>query len=90
MDTPQPLVPKGSDLATGPQVLLNRLMAQMQNTLLPVINLLFLETNPAPVKYALSRMGLCSPEMRLPMWLPTQTTRRKIDEQLKLSEGIFT
>ena len=63
---------------------------KMQNTLLPVINLLFLETNPAPVKYALSRMGLCSPEMRLPMWLPTQTTRRKIDEQLKLSEGIFT
>ena len=35
MDTPQPLVPKGSDLATGPQVLLNRLMAQTQNTLLP-------------------------------------------------------
>ena len=63
---------------------------KMQNTLLPVINLLFLETNPAPVKYALSRMGLCSPEMRLPMWLPTQTTRRKIDEHLKMDEGIFS
>jgi len=55
---------------------------KMQNKLLPVINSLFKETNPAPIKYAMSQCGLCSPEMRLPMWLPTESTRRKIDECL--------
>lgn len=63
---------------------------EMQKKLLPVINNLFLETNPAPAKYAMSRLGLCSPEMRLPIWLPTQATRRRIDEQLKKYEGVFS
>lgn len=50
-----------------------------QRELLPVINALFLETNPAPIKYAMSKKGLCAPDMRLPMWLPTKVTRDKID-----------
>ena len=53
---------------------------KIQNELLPVINALFLETNPAPIKYALSEAGLCLPDMRLPMWLPTKQTRDKIDK----------
>ena len=52
---------------------------KLQNELLPVINALFLETNPAPVKYAMSKKGLCLPDMRLPMWLPTKATRDRID-----------
>ena len=52
---------------------------KMQQSLLPVISALFLETNPAPIKYAMSKMGLCLPDMRLPMWLPTKITRDKID-----------
>lgn len=52
---------------------------KVQHELLPVINALFLETNPAPVKYAMSKAGLCLPDMRLPMWLPTKQTRDKID-----------
>lgn len=52
---------------------------QAQIDLLPVINALFLETNPSPVKYAMSKKGLCLPDMRLPMWLPTEATREKID-----------
>lgn len=32
-----------------------------------LISLLFAETNPAPVKYAMELLGLCSGEMRLPM-----------------------
>ena len=51
----------------------------MQKSLLPVINALFLETNPSPVKYAMSKKGLCKADMRLPMWLPTKVTRDKID-----------
>ena len=50
-----------------------------QQKLLGVINSLFIETNPAPIKYAMSKKGLCRPDMRLPMWLPTKQTREKID-----------
>ena len=55
-----------------------------QKKLLPVINSLFLETNPAPIKYAMSRAGMCSSDMRLPMWLPTEQSRRRIDEAISL------
>lgn len=54
-----------------------------QQKLLPVINSLFLETNPAPIKYAMSKAGMCSSDMRLPMWLPTEASRRKIDEAIQ-------
>ena len=57
--------------------------AKAQRTLLPVINALFLETNPAPIKYAMSKRGLCAPDMRLPMWLPTKVTRDKIDRVIE-------
>ena len=52
---------------------------EIQKRLLPVISALFLETNPAPIKYAMAKKGLCLPDMRLPMWLPTKITRDKID-----------
>lgn len=58
-----------------------------QIELLPVINALFLETNPSPVKYAMSKKGLCLPDMRLPMYLPTEATREKIDRVIKEYEG---
>ena len=50
-----------------------------QQTLLPLIDAMFAETNPAPVKYALARLGLCSEEMRLPMSEVCDDTRRLID-----------
>lgn len=52
---------------------------KLQQDMLPLINALFLETNPAPIKYAMSKYGLCLSDMRLPMWLPTKQTREKID-----------
>ena len=60
---------------------------ETQRKLLPVINALFLETNPAPVKYAMSQKGLCLADMRLPMWLPTKLTRDKIDRAIRAFEG---
>lgn len=56
------------------------LSLKTQLELLPVINSLFLETNPAPIKYAMARKGLCRADMRLPMWLPTKITRDRIDK----------
>lgn len=35
--------------------------------MLPLIRALFLETNPIPVKIAMGMLGLCSPELRLPL-----------------------
>lgn len=60
-----------------------------QKELLPIINALFLETNPAPIKYAMSKKGLCSPDMRLPMWLPTKATREKIDRAIEEYESTY-
>ena len=60
---------------------------KIQKELLPVINVLFLETNPAPIKYAMSSKGLCRPDMRLPMWLPTKQNRDRIDEAIRRYEN---
>lgn len=63
-----------------------KMSLKIQKELLPVISALFLETNPAPIKYAMAKRGLCLPDMRLPMWLPTKVTRDKIDAVLKAYE----
>ena len=41
--------------------------AQLQLKYLPLINALFSQTNPIPVKAALSRMGYCEDRLRLPL-----------------------
>ena len=50
-----------------------------QRALLPLCRALFLETNPAPIKYLMSKAGFCSPEIRLPLTLPTDSVRRELD-----------
>ena len=40
---------------------------QLQLKLLPLHKHLFVEANPIPIKWAMSRMGLCGPTLRLPM-----------------------
>lgn len=40
---------------------------RLQEQLMPLHELMFVEANPIPVKWALSRMGLISQEIRLPM-----------------------
>ena len=50
----------------------------------------FVEANPGPAKWAMSRMGLLEPVCRLPMVLPSEASRKKIDdvlEGLRLAEG---
>ncbi len=44
----------------------------LQLSLLPLINAMFCETNPTPVKYAMSLLGLCAPDVRLPLDTPTE------------------
>ncbi len=40
---------------------------RIQFSLMPVHKNLFVEANPIPVKWAMNRMGLCGPTLRLPM-----------------------
>jgi 4-hydroxy-tetrahydrodipicolinate synthase len=40
---------------------------KLQDKLMPLHNALFIETNPAPAKYALSQLGKCAEAVRLPM-----------------------
>lgn len=53
-----------------------------QKSLLPLIEDLFLETNPAPLKYALGLMGICSNEIRLPLSLPSLPVQKQIEKEL--------
>ncbi len=50
--------------------------AKMQLELLPLIKALFSETNPIPCKAALSLMGVCRDELRLPL-VPMQDGNRQ-------------
>lgn len=54
-----------------------------QLSILPLVNAMFMETNPTPVKYAMSALGLCSPEMRLPLAEATAQTKSRIDAILE-------
>ena len=51
---------------------------EIQSKLLPLLNSLFLETNPAPVKYAMSLLSLSSDEVRLPLSEVRESTKRAI------------
>lgn len=51
----------------------------LRDRLAPLNKALFMESSPAPIKYACSRLDMCSDEMRLPMLPATQTARQSVD-----------
>ena len=55
---------------------------QLQDKLAPLHMNLFLETNPAPVKYALSLLGKCADTVRLPMVPLAEKTRAAVREAM--------
>lgn len=57
--------------------------AREQVALKPLIDALFLEVNPVPVKAALSMMGKCAAEYRLPMCPPSNKTLYILYDTLK-------
>ncbi len=54
----------------------------IQDRLMPLFDVLFVESNPGPVKYAASRLGICSAEMRLPMVPVSDATKKAVDAVL--------
>jgi 4-hydroxy-tetrahydrodipicolinate synthase len=55
----------------------------MSYKLLPLVQALFLETNPIPIKTAMGLMGLCSDELRLPLCPMTDSNKDKLKNTLK-------
>ena len=55
----------------------------LQDRLMPLHSALFVETSPAPVKYAASLLGRSTSEIRLPMVEPTEATKRVVDAAMR-------
>ncbi len=55
---------------------------RLNNSLMPLYHACFVESNPIPVKAALSLMGLCRDEMRLPLLPATDRTRALLADVL--------
>ncbi len=58
---------------------------EIQLKLLPVHKHLFVEANPIPLKWAMSRMGLCGGTMRLPMTPLAQANEAMVESALRAS-----
>ena len=56
---------------------------RLNNSLMPLYHACFVESNPIPVKAALSLMGLCRDEMRLPLLPATRGTRTLLADVLR-------
>ncbi len=59
--------------------------SSLQSRLMPLHKALFVETSPAPVKYAASVLGLCSDEVRLPLVPASAKAREAVDTAMQQS-----
>lgn len=57
----------------------------IQDKLMPLHEALFCESNPVPTKYALSKLGLCSEEVRLPLVPLTTAGRLTVDKAMEIA-----
>jgi 4-hydroxy-tetrahydrodipicolinate synthase len=60
----------------------------IQRRLMPVHKHLFVEANPIPVKWAMTRMGKCGPALRLPM-TPLTAANQPVVEAAMLAAGLL-
>jgi 4-hydroxy-tetrahydrodipicolinate synthase len=56
---------------------------ELHDKLMPLHDAMFCEPSPAPVKYGVSLLGYCTPEVRLPLVELTDAGRAKVKEALK-------
>jgi len=60
--------------------------ALIDKNLQPLHKALFIESNPAPVKYAAKVLGLCNDEIRLPLVNIKNETKKEIDKALSIAK----
>ena len=59
---------------------------ELDKQLQPLHTSLFIESNPSPVKYAASLLGMCKPDVRLPLVEIREDTKNKVSEALKVAK----
>ena len=59
---------------------------ELDKMLQPLHTSLFIESNPSPVKYAASLLGMCKPTVRLPLVEIQEETKKKISNALKVAK----
>ena len=57
--------------------------SEINDKLMPLHHALFVESSPAPVKYAASKLGLCKDEIRLPLTSISDETKQLVDKAMK-------
>jgi 4-hydroxy-tetrahydrodipicolinate synthase len=60
----------------------------LQRRLTPLNKALFVETSPAPVKYALARLGKCGAAVRLPLVEPRESSKQAVEAAM-VSAGLI-
>jgi len=60
----------------------------LDKNLQPLHKALFIESNPAPVKYAAKILGLCDDEIRLPLVNIRKETKQEVDKALSIAKLI--
>ncbi|MCX7956957.1 MAG: 4-hydroxy-tetrahydrodipicolinate synthase [Endomicrobia bacterium] len=78
------VIPKKLHIFT--ELLLNKNYEEAKNIhyeLYPLMKIMFIETNPIPVKTAMGLMGLCHDELRLPLTPMSSSNKQKFLEVLK-------
>ena len=59
---------------------------KIDQLLQPLHSSLFIESNPSPVKYAASLLGMCNPNVRLPLVEIRDETKQKVSDALKVAK----
>ena len=57
--------------------------SEINDKLMPLHHALFVESSPAPVKYAASKLGLCKDDIRLPLTSISDETKQLVDKAMK-------
>ena len=60
--------------------------SKLDKILQPLHSSLFIESNPSPVKYAASLLGMCNPTVRLPLVEIREETKKQVSEALKVAK----
>ena len=59
---------------------------ELDKLLQPLHTSLFIESNPSPVKYAASLLGMCKPTVRLPLVEIREESKEKVSDALKVAK----
>jgi 4-hydroxy-tetrahydrodipicolinate synthase len=58
---------------------------QIQDQLMALHDALFVDPNPAPAKYGASLLGLCTPDVRLPLVEATDNARARVKDAMQIA-----